>query len=1541
MSAVLPTATGNPFVGPRAFRTGERLYGRGRETQRIVDLLIAERIVLLYSPSGAGKTSLINAALVPELQAERFQVSPVVRVGMVGEANPEVERPGNRYLLSTLMSLEESVPAQQQRDVAQLVSLTLDDYLHDWALLDAGGAGNELLVFDQFEEILTSDPTDEVGRRRFFAELGDALRDRGRWALLAMREEFVAGLDPYLPLLPTKLRTRIRLELLHADAALPAIQKPATAAGREISDAAARRLVDELRLVNVQRGAERVQVPGPFVEPVQLQVVCSRLWQAVGPEVDRIDVRHVDDLGDVERTLGDYYAERVATVAADTCVPERLIRDWFDDELITPTGFRSQLPHGPRATGEAEALVVGMLEDAHLVRAEHRRGTRWVELSHDRLVEPVRSDNARWRDEHLSDLQRQAARWQAEGRRNELLLAGGALDAAATWVAQHNDDLTDGEREFWTASVEARRARRRQQRAVTVMFVSIVLAIALAGAIAAAIFAIGERQAADRLADVARSRQLAVVATTLVDERSEPALLLALEGVRAAPTDEALSALAMGLTRPSIQVRERWAREGVDAFDLTFGPAGSLATLGDDGSIRHWDLADGAPRGDPLTGHDGDVDMFVLSPAGRLLATASEDGTIRVWDATSGELRGQPSGSGTWVSAMAFSPDESLLAAARDDGTVQLWDVASGAPRGQLVVEREMGVSGLAFNPDATLLATVDDEAVQLWDVASGRSRRTLPLAEGTWVFEVAFSSDGTLLATGGDDGVIRLWDVATGQGRGELPGSRGVSVTSLAFSRDGEVLVSGDEDGAARLWDVATQALLSGSVDGGMWVAVAPDGDFVAGVDADGALRLWEIVEIEQPLGDALLTLEGLVPPMVMSMAFSPDGSLVASGRDDGTVRLWEVASGDPYGEPLTGHSEGISSVAFSPAGAQLVAAAGWEGAVLRWDLGEVATDPDPLLGPTDDGTSVLLSTDGSLAASGGEDGAVRLWDVVRGEARGELRADEGTWVSGLAFSPDGSLLATIDDEAGTVRLWDVASGEPRGELRDEGTWVSALAFSPDGSLVAAAGDDGVVLLDVASGEPRGELRDEGTWVSALAFSPDGTLLAAGDDEAGTVQLWDVASGEPRGELRADEATSVWTVGFSPDGSLVAAAGGDGVVRLWDVTTGDLRGELVDRDEGVIEPEFVTGLALSPDGSLAVSVSDGTARLWDAVSGDPRGELLTDEAGGGPVSSVTFTADGASIVSWGDDEPVSLWDVATGKPRGELLPGEVAPSSTVVSPDGSLVVTLSEDSRVRLWDVASGELRKTLRPHDEAGAGPAIDELVALAPDGTGLVAIAGGDLQLWDLDSGEALEELLTDIVFESSAMAFSPQGEALVAGGTEGVAFTADGQRILAWGWDGAVHVWEAASGERVLELMVSPEETLDVSTVALHEDRLVSIHWDGTLRLWDAVTGESRGKIETGQEAWLSAAAFNLSGGHAATAADDGSLRVLPSDPVTWIGIACETVSRNLSLAEWHARIGFEPEYVRTCANHPSGAGAPPDADAATYDAVRPDLHSPQR
>ena len=215
----------NPYVGPRSLRRGELIFGRDLEIRELRASLLAHRIVLLYSQSGAGKTSLIEAGLRLELEELEFQVLPTIRVGY--EPPDDAASGANRYRLSVLASLEESHSPEAKLEPAEVAEMGLDEYFFrlDQELPDR----DPCLVFDQFEELFTLDPVDWDEKEAFLRELGEALTDRGRWALFAMREDFIAQLDPYLGLIPTRFGTRYRIDLLGPTAAIAAITEPALA----------------------------------------------------------------------------------------------------------------------------------------------------------------------------------------------------------------------------------------------------------------------------------------------------------------------------------------------------------------------------------------------------------------------------------------------------------------------------------------------------------------------------------------------------------------------------------------------------------------------------------------------------------------------------------------------------------------------------------------------------------------------------------------------------------------------------------------------------------------------------------------------------------------------------------------------------------------------------------------------------------------------------------------------------------------------------------------------------------------------------------------------------------------------------------------------------------------------------------------------------------------------------------------------------------------------------------------------------------------
>jgi len=500
------TATDAPYVGPRAFQPGETLYGRDREQRDLLDLLIADRIILLYSPSGAGKTSIIQAALGPQLGDEDFEVLPTVRVNAAPPEGVEV----NRYLYSVAKSLEPELPVGLA-ETAGPDGHTLHDLLGKIPRIRQERLAREqdpraprsrnVLVLDQFEEIFTADAADTVERREFFRQLGEALKDADLWALISMREDYIANLDPYASLIPTRLANRYRLELLGPEAAAAAIRLPAVAEHVDFDPQAASALVDNLRRI----GTSSDDSPrlGPSVEPVHLQIACLDLWNRMQDKWNG-GARHigVEDIGagtDVDEALGNYYNAKLAEIgAAETSAPdqallrERRIREWIERNLITPEGIRAQVLQNSTETAELNDRVTGLvgeatvrrLVDAYLVRTEERANATWYELSHDRLVNPIRSRNAEWYRGNFSPFRNQAVMWRRR-KDSDLLFIGAALDEATAWAEQHPERLGRTETSFLEASREARRRVRRDKRLRYTAFGALAgfLLLALVGAV--------------------------------------------------------------------------------------------------------------------------------------------------------------------------------------------------------------------------------------------------------------------------------------------------------------------------------------------------------------------------------------------------------------------------------------------------------------------------------------------------------------------------------------------------------------------------------------------------------------------------------------------------------------------------------------------------------------------------------------------------------------------------------------------------------------------------------------------------------------------------------------------------------------------------------------------------------------------------------------------------------------------------------------------------------------------------------------------------
>ena len=338
-----------PYVGPRPFGREDQavFFGRDLEAKDLLSLVVAEGVVLLYAQSGAGKTSLFNAKLIPLLEEKGFEVLSLARVqGLIPKDMESKEIP-NLYVFNTLMSWVE-----EESDPRRLAQTPLAGFLkeREHPTDEEGLPSPHVVIFDQFEELLALYPERWEDREMFFAQVRDALADDSLLRVVfVVREDYIAQLDPYAPLLPEKLRTRFRLERLRKGPALAAIKGPLRDTNRSFADGVAEQLVEELLKVRVEAATGKTEiVTGEFVEPVQLQVVCQSLWRDLPPEVTVITEKHLQAFGDVNQALSGFYEQSIKRATQKPGVTEAALRAWFEHTLITPAGTRGMVFFRPR-----------------------------------------------------------------------------------------------------------------------------------------------------------------------------------------------------------------------------------------------------------------------------------------------------------------------------------------------------------------------------------------------------------------------------------------------------------------------------------------------------------------------------------------------------------------------------------------------------------------------------------------------------------------------------------------------------------------------------------------------------------------------------------------------------------------------------------------------------------------------------------------------------------------------------------------------------------------------------------------------------------------------------------------------------------------------------------------------------------------------------------------------------------------------------------------------------------------------------------------
>jgi len=570
--------------------------------------------------------------------------------------------------------------------------------------------------------------------------------------------------------------------------------------------------------------------------------------------------------------------------------------------------------------------------------------------------------------------------------------------------------------------------------------------------------------------------------------------------------------------------------------------------------------------------HGSGVTCLAVSPDGRKVAAGGSDGTVRLWDVATGRLSSTLEGKVRHLSSVTYSRDGTRMAAGSGDGTILVWDPSSGRELARIQSASQL----VRFSPDGETLVSGGPKAIETWNAKTGARIARQEVPEREWSLE-DLSADGSKAVFRRGGKKIHVWDVKAGREGVKLPGTTDER-PSLALSPDGATLAVGD-DGKVSLVDLSSGALLRASeklewgVDS---LAFSPDGKFLAGGCIVPAIAVWETSTLEQKQ-----SFRGGVGYSLI-LAFSPDGSMLASGGDEPALRLLGVAGGNELLE-LEGHTGAVRAAALSADGKTLVTG-GEDSTLMLWEAatGRRRSAFRSRFGPI---TSAAYSRDGSRFAVADEDHKILVCDGATGDELMEFTNEEANLISCLAFSPDGKTLASGDGMK-SVCLWDLASGRVVRKLEGPGD-VNGIAFSPDGRLLACAGDDGVRVWDVKTfAEALPKVGKGGVGFNAVAIAPEGGILAAGQGRL--IRLWDLPSGLERNPIDFGR-NSVGAIAFSPKDGLLAVALEDGTIRLREIATGKERRRFTGHRGSV------TALSFSSDGRwLASGSADSTALLWD-----------------------------------------------------------------------------------------------------------------------------------------------------------------------------------------------------------------------------------------------------------------------------------------------------------------------------------------------------------
>lgn len=1125
----------NPWLGLASYNEGEVIYGRDDDIRDLSQCVLNDNVTLLYGKSGIGKSSILNAGILPAARRAGY-VPVVIRFSHKGE------KPYMKQLIQALvdtgLNFREEVPCKNP---------SLEDFyefFHRHTFYDAEGERTKLLIiFDQFEEIFTLQDN-LLLKKEFFLSMADQLNDvmpdrlqqrvdvpatecvqvvdnedfddifndlnllvgqntpdyvsdNDVHFIFTIREDFLSEFEYYSATIPSLRQNRYGLRPINEEQASQIIMRPVPGL---VDESVAKLIIEK---VTGRVDFELDGLPEIETDSALLSLYLNRLFEAKDGDV--ITAELIEKKG--SEIISDFYQEAMSEVSV-------LATDYFERVLLNGQGRRDNVTvYDALTVGKVSQGEIDLLCNKKILRCFNYAGDFRLEFIHDILC-PV--------------------------------------------VMQHREDkaMIQLQEEQKMTIVSMRQKNRKR-----IFYMTMLLALA---AVIVSILMISNKRL-DGL-----NGELVVQQQKILRSQQK---LLSVKIKQLLENDDSYLARRLAL---NVLSQEKSA--GLDQMPASFK-----------GNIREMSNTNTAV----LQGHGSAVEDVAFCPVESLLASVS-DTTILIWDTSNGKLLRKISRQKEKVSCISFSNDGSNIAVGMDNGSVCVYNVKTGHEVLTMPERHAARVRHLTYISDGAIIVSASaDKSVMFWSVEDEKRLKVMPDIHTKDVLYLAFSNDYRRMATASADDTIKVWDIQTDTLLASLAGHKDW-VRSVTFNpKDNNCLLSASDDGSIRLWNLETlRDTVFHRANSYVTRAVfSPDAKNIVASYRDGSVRVWDVETQTENTH-----LQGTHnTSYANAVSISHDCTMFASAGSDNVVHLWDLRSPLKLGDYPVAES-GLLHVSAS--GDYMVIMAGDEqdeNMVACYDVRKLEQGPiwTEVVKGKKFRQSVINLKKNAVAVVGYKS------IIIRNLTTGEVifRNDEAHrgWIYSIASSPDGEYLVSAGFDR-SLKMWDWELQPVKAHSSCHNKMIVSLAFSRDGSrLVSASADSTCKVWNIDQFINHDTvtpivLKGHQSDVLSVMFSRDGKyILSASRDR--TAKLWDLENTRCV-KTFSGHGGVVNAAIFSNNEDEVVTASSDKIVRIWSVETEkELLGLYGHGDS-------VTSIASDAASSRLYTVShDGTLQIWDYPS--------------------------------------------------------------------------------------------------------------------------------------------------------------------------------------------------------------------------------------------------------------------------------------------------------------------------------------------------------